>query len=116
MSSKTNMIHNINRTLQVVVDDRREVTGRLLIYDQHMNVVLADAVETRPETRKMKEEGISPVRTLGLILLRGEHVVSVTVLKGQDAGGDEKRAGQSAANFERAPKSRKAGAKRAREE
>lgn len=41
---KTNMLHNINKTLKIIMDDGREVTGKLLVYDQHMNVVLADTM------------------------------------------------------------------------
>lgn len=81
---KTNMLHNINKTLKIIMDDGREVTGKLLVYDQHMNVVLADTVQRRPQTRKMKTQGIVPKRQLGLILLRGEHVVSVTVEDNKD--------------------------------
>lgn len=105
--SKANMLNNINRTLKVAITDGREVTGKLLVYDQHMNVVLGDCTETRPQTKKMKQEGIKPTRELGLILLRGEHVLSVTVLK------DDKKAEVS---FDKAPKAKEAGVKRAREE
>ncbi|CCW63645.1 unnamed protein product [Phytomonas sp. EM1] len=108
---RNNMLHNINRMLKVVLDDGREVLGKLLVYDQHMNVVLSDATETRPLTNKMREEGVNPTRSLGLILLRGEHVVSVTTLKAEK--GEEAVAEKS---FEKAPKSKKAVAKRAREE
>lgn len=111
---KTNMMSNINRILRVVVDDGRELKGRLLVYDQHMNVVMADVTETRPVTRKMKEENASPTRTLGLILLRGEHVVSVTVLKEDGEGASAKQ--ESNTNYEKAPKSKRAVAKRNRED
>ncbi|CCW70489.1 unnamed protein product [Phytomonas sp. Hart1] len=108
---KNNMLHNINRMLKVVLDDNREITGKLLVYDQHMNVVLSEANETRPLTKKMKEESINSTRSLGLILLRGEHIVSVTTLKNEKS----EKAAAEAVDFGKAPKSRKAVAKRMRE-
>nr|CCC89513.1 putative small nuclear ribonucleoprotein SmD1 [Trypanosoma congolense IL3000] len=101
-----NMRHNINRTLRVTLVDGREMTGKMLVYDRCMNVVLADAVESRKETKKMKDAGISPQRKLGLVLLRGEHVVAVSVVK--DNTTDE---GSRPANFESAPREKAAGVK-----
>ncbi|RNF27081.1 small nuclear ribonucleoprotein [Trypanosoma conorhini] len=116
---RESMLHNINRTLQITLDDGRELTGKLLVYDRHMNVVLGDVTESRAETKKMKEAGISPKRSLGLVLLRGEHVISVTVLGGGAGGGDDNGDGGAAAkgrpaNFEKAPRAKLAGVKRAR--
>ncbi|ESL07306.1 small nuclear ribonucleoprotein [Trypanosoma rangeli SC58] len=112
---RESMLHNINRTLQITLDDARELTGKLLVYDRHMNVVLGDVTESRAETKKMKEAGISPKRSLGLVLLRGEHVISVTVLGGSENNGDADAATKGRpANFEKAPRVKLAGAKRAR--
>lgn len=104
------MLHNINKTLQVVLDDGRVMTGKLLVFDKHMNVVLGDVVEKRPTTKKMAAEGVEAVRSLGLVLLRGEHVVSTTVTEAASSG-----TGAQGADFSRAPKTL-AGAKRVREE
>ncbi|KPI86527.1 putative Small nuclear ribonucleoprotein [Leptomonas seymouri] len=108
---KYTMLHNINKVLCVLLDDGRSITGKLLVFDKHMNVVLGDAIEERPRSKKSMEEGTpAPTRQLGLILLRGEHVVSVTVQKDSSSGGND------AADFSAAPKSAKAGAvKRKRE-
>ncbi|KEG14245.1 small nuclear ribonucleoprotein [Trypanosoma grayi] len=103
---RESMLHNINRTLQLTLDDGREMTGKLLVYDRHMNVVLGDTTERRGETKKMKEAGISPQRSLGLVLLRGEHIISVTVLAGDDA--------VRPAKLEKAPRAKTSGTKRAR--
>ncbi|EPY30774.1 small nuclear ribonucleoprotein B and B' [Strigomonas culicis] len=107
---KSNMLHNINKQLRITVDDGRELLGKLLVYDKHMNVVLSDVEETRPQTKKMKEEGVTATRQLGLVLLRGEHVVSVTVLP--DAHSKEEKE----ANFDKAPKQKKTAVKRTRKE
>ncbi|RNF05714.1 small nuclear ribonucleoprotein [Trypanosoma rangeli] len=112
---RESMLHNINRTLQITLDDGRELTGKLLVYDRHMNVVLGDVTESRAETKKMKEAGISPKRSLGLVLLRGEHVISVTVLGSSGNNGDADVATKGRpVNFEKAPRVKLAGAKRAR--
>lgn len=121
---KYTMLHNINKVLCVVLDDGRTITGKLLVFDKHMNVVLGDAVEERAASKKMTEEGVAPpTRQLGLLLLRGEHVVSVTVMKddaaasGAAAGAAGSSSGSGTANYSRAPKSAKAAAvKRKRKE
>ncbi|EPY37747.1 small nuclear ribonucleoprotein B and B' [Angomonas deanei] len=94
------MINNINKQLKLILDDGRKIEGKLLAYDKHMNVVMSDATEERPQTKKMAEEGISATRQVGLILLRGEHLVSVTVVKSD--GSSEKEP-----DFSKAPKSKK---------
>ncbi|OBA14922.1 uncharacterized protein OGAPODRAFT_13744 [Ogataea polymorpha] len=69
-------------------------TGTLLSFDSHMNLVLADAEEFRLTKRSKKqlreqkavdadESGISEEkRLLGLVILRGETVVSIVVEAG----------------------------------
>lgn len=69
MSSRMNS--QINRPLNVVLDDGREMSGTLLSYDRHMNIVLSDVVETT------YKKGAVATRTLGLLVLRGERVVTV---------------------------------------
>lgn len=88
--------------------DGRQVVGRFMAYDRHMNLVLGDAEEFRklpPKKGKSDEEvrgsyscmghpprvaavpdcrSIMPVqreerRVLGLVLLRGEEVISLTI-------------------------------------
>jgi small nuclear ribonucleoprotein B and B' len=70
------MTDYINETLLVVTDDGREMEGRLLVFDKHMNLVLSDVVERRV-VKQAKGEEVTLERKLGLVLLRGEHVVSV---------------------------------------
>ncbi len=55
--------------------DGRELTGRLVGVDEHMNVVLDDAEEVRGEVR----------RRLGRVILRGSNVVSLTAPPGAAA-------------------------------
>eukprot|EP00331_Platyophrya_macrostoma_P012713 CAMPEP_0176411046 /NCGR_PEP_ID=MMETSP0127-20121128/3391_1 /TAXON_ID=938130 /ORGANISM="Platyophrya macrostoma, Strain WH" /LENGTH=100 /DNA_ID=CAMNT_0017790603 /DNA_START=99 /DNA_END=401 /DNA_ORIENTATION=+ len=69
------MVQLINQTITVVTDDGRNMTGKLVVFDKHMNVVMCDVKETRMISKK---SGELAQRTLGLILLRGEHVVSLS--------------------------------------
>ncbi|ONH67636.1 Small nuclear ribonucleoprotein-associated protein B [Cyberlindnera fabianii] len=74
--------------------DSREFIGELLSFDKHYNLVLANTEEFRltkksllslkdraknktsePESSLIQEQK----RTLGLVILRGEHVISVTI-------------------------------------
>lgn len=67
------MFGYVNSTLHVTLVDGRVMTGIFLAYDKHMNVVLSDVVETNPLSKKDPEGK----RALGLVLVRGEHIVSV---------------------------------------
>lgn len=79
------MLGLINWRLKVTINDGRALTGQMLAFDRHMNLVLADCEEfrrVRPkkkpgETETPPEQDIK--RTLGLVILRGETVVSMSV-------------------------------------
>ena len=79
------MLSLINWRLKVTLNDGRALTGQMLAFDRHMNLVLADCEEFRRVRAKKKagEEGPAPEqeikRTLGLVILRGEAVVSLSV-------------------------------------
>lgn len=74
------MMAYIGSTLHVTLGDARELTGRFVAFDKHMNVVLADVVESRRSTKAAATNGIF-TRKLGFVLLRGEHIVSVRTVK-----------------------------------
>lgn len=57
--------------------DTRQITGQFLAFDVHMNLVLSDAQEFR--TIKSKDLSREEKRTLGLIIIRGEWIISITV-------------------------------------
>jgi small nuclear ribonucleoprotein B and B' len=78
------MLSLINWRLKVTINDGRALTGQMLAFDRHMNLVLADCEEFRRVRPKKKAgEETAPEqemkRTLGLIILRGETVVSISV-------------------------------------
>eukprot|EP01128_Nolandella_sp_AFSM9_P003588 TRINITY_DN1552_c0_g1_i1.p2 TRINITY_DN1552_c0_g1~~TRINITY_DN1552_c0_g1_i1.p2 ORF type:complete len:188 (-),score=42.57 TRINITY_DN1552_c0_g1_i1:236-778(-) len=65
----------ISFRIRVTLNDRRELVGEFMAYDSHMNLVIGDCVEYRhsggANDRVIKRE-------LGLTLVRGETVVSLT--------------------------------------
>lgn len=78
------MLSLINWRLKVTINDGRALIGQMLAFDKHMNLVLADCEEFRRVRPKKKAgEETAPEqemkRTLGLVILRGETVVSISV-------------------------------------
>ena len=79
------MLSLINWRLKVTINDGRAFVGQMLAFDRHMNLVLAECEEFRRIRPKKKpgESEAGPVqemkRTLGLVILRGETVVSLSV-------------------------------------
>ncbi len=79
------MLGLINWRLKVTINDGRAFIGQMLAFDKHMNLVLADCEEFR-HVRPKKKVGESEAgpeqemkRSLGLVILRGETVVSLSV-------------------------------------
>jgi len=79
------MLSLINWRIKVTINDGRALTGQMLAFDKHMNLVLAECEEFRRVRPKRKVGETEPApeqemkRTLGLVILRGEAVVSLTV-------------------------------------
>src|SRR6201995_3490519 len=76
--------------MRATMDDGRQLSGQMLAFDKHMNLVLADTEEFRrvrtkgrkagaPGTSAPPETESEEKRTLGLIIVRGTHVVSLAV-------------------------------------
>lgn len=82
----------INYRMRVTLNDSRQMTGQLLAFDKHMNLVLADTEEFR-RIRKKQNKPSAPgassstsqtieqeeKRTLGLTIVRGAQIVSLSV-------------------------------------
>jgi len=60
----------LNQKLSLLLKDGRVIEGKLSGYDEYMNMVLSDVEETFEETK----------RRLGTIILRGNNVVSISLL------------------------------------
>jgi len=61
---------SINQKLLLLLKDGRTIEGKLTGYDEYMNMVLSDVEENNGETK----------RRLGTIILRGNNVVSISLL------------------------------------
>lgn len=80
--SKTGkLLQYINYRMRVSVTDGRQIVGRFMAFDRHMNLVLGDAEEFRklPPKKGVAEEDREQRRVLGLVILRGDEVVDLTI-------------------------------------
>lgn len=72
----------VEHRLRITLSDSRIITGTFLAFDKHLNLVLSDTEEfrtTRKGSRANVIEERQEKRNLGLIILRGENVVSIAV-------------------------------------
>ncbi|KAJ5077721.1 small nuclear ribonucleoprotein-associated protein b' [Anaeramoeba ignava] len=59
---------------------KRTLVGQFLAFDRHMNIVLGDCEEFRRiKPKKGQKEIKEEKRTLGLLILRGETIVSISI-------------------------------------
>jgi len=61
---------SMNQKLSLLLKDGRVVEGKLSGYDEYMNMVLSDVEESLDDTK----------RRLGTIILRGNNVVSISLI------------------------------------
>ena len=79
VSRTSKMLNYINFRMRITIQDGRQLVGRFMAFDKHMNVVLGDAEVFRKLPAKKGSEEREERRVLGLVILRGEEVVSMTV-------------------------------------
>ncbi|KAJ0657659.1 putative LSM domain, eukaryotic/archaea-type, LSM domain superfamily protein [Helianthus annuus] len=65
-----------------MIQDGRQLVGKFMAFDHHMNLIIGDCEEfckLPPAKGAKTNEEHEDRRTLDLVLLRGEEVISMTV-------------------------------------
>lgn len=65
---------SINKKMSLQLKDGRVIEGKLVGYDQYMNLVLEESEERHTPKG---EEGATQSRRLGTVVLRGNNVVTI---------------------------------------
>mmetsp|Transcript_9825 Transcript_9825/g.16526 ORF Transcript_9825/g.16526 Transcript_9825/m.16526 type:complete len:205 (+) Transcript_9825:170-784(+) len=71
------MMRYINYRMRATLSDSRSIVGKFMAFDKHMNLILGDSEEFR--VIRSKDGDREEKRTLGLVLVRGENVISLSV-------------------------------------
>lgn len=82
MQRSSRMLTYVGYRMRIILQDSRSLVGTFMAFDKHMNIVLGDTEEYR-RIKNKKGSGISEEkeekRVLGLIILRGDAVVSLSI-------------------------------------
>lgn len=73
---------SINKKMSLQLKDGRLIEGKLVGFDQYMNLVLEESEERRAERREPGEPASTDApmiaRRLGTVILRGNNVVTIS--------------------------------------
>ncbi len=82
MSQKSKFWQWIDHRVRVTIGDRRMLVGTFIAFDKHLNVVLAETEEFRIiRAQKQGEPDREIKRPLGLIIIRGDNIISISAEK-----------------------------------
>ena len=91
MSQKSKFWQWIDHRVRVTINDQRMLVGTMIGFDKHLNVVLADTEEYRRLKPKVPGGAETEIkRPLGLLLVRGDTIVSVSAEKAPHQKFDKK--------------------------
>ena len=77
-TQRSKFLQWIDFRVRLTIQDGRMMVGTFLAFDKHMNIVLADTDQYR--ITKSKKTGVQKQikRTLGLVIIRGQNIISLT--------------------------------------
>ena len=82
MSQKSKFWQWIDHRVRVAIADQRMLVGTFIAFDKHLNIVLADTEEFRIlKALKPSDPEREIKRSLGLIVLRGDNIISISAEK-----------------------------------
>ncbi|KRX07391.1 Like-Sm (LSM) domain [Pseudocohnilembus persalinus] len=77
-SNKRTFLQFIDSRVRVTISDGRILVGTFIAFDKHLNVVLCETEEFRFIKNKNKDQPDRQIkRVVGMIILRGENIVSL---------------------------------------
>ncbi|KAM3138168.1 hypothetical protein pb186bvf_009841 [Paramecium bursaria] len=76
MSQKSKFFQWIDYRVRITLGDGRMLVGTFLAFDKHLNVILSECEEYR--IRKQGIHEIETKRTLGMIIVRGDNIISLS--------------------------------------
>jgi small nuclear ribonucleoprotein B and B' len=77
-TQRSKFLQWIDFRVRLTIQDGRMMVGTFLAFDKHMNIVLADTEEYRITKTNKTGTQKQIKRTLGLVIIRGENIISLT--------------------------------------